>query len=190
MAADPWVEAFYLAGGTGLALQLGHRQSVDFDFFAPAPILASEVVEQCQQWGAFALQAESRNTVHATVGGIRVSFISYWAPLLDPAVPHGHVRLASLRDIACMKLDAIASRGSRKDFVDLHILLTKYALSDLLRAYQERTQGKGLPAYQLLKSLVYFADAEADPMPAMRQPVDWETVKRDLARQVAQHRQW
>jgi hypothetical protein len=190
LAADPWIAAFYLAGGTGLALQLGHRQSVDFDFFAPAPVSAAAVVEQCRQWGTFALESQSRHTVHGTVACVRVSFISYWEQLLDPVVPFGQVRLAAPRDIACMKLDAIASRGSKKDFVDLHFLLRAYSLADLLRAYQERTQGQGLPAYQLLKALVYFADADPDPLPAMRQPVDWDAVKRDLARQVAPHRRW
>lgn len=113
---------FYLASGTALALQLGHRRSADFDWFLegrmPDPLLLAREV---QETVPFVTTRIEPRTLFGTVSGVRVSFFEFRYPMLDPAVPWPDYgcRLASLRDIACMKLSAIVQRGSKKDFVDL-----------------------------------------------------------------------
>jgi len=133
---------FYLAGGTALALQVGHRQSMDFDWFIPQlgdPEILFNRLKSLDI--AFEIQSISFETVYLNIDTIPVSFIGYRYPMLQPKVlwPEFVVHLAGMNDIACMKLSAIASRGSRKDFFDLHYLVKHFLqLDDYLRLYMKK----------------------------------------------------
>lgn len=117
---------FYLAGGTALAIHLGHRRSVDFDWFTLDSI--GDGLALAQQLRAegipFNSSAVAPDTLHGTVSSVRVSLIRYPYPLLEPAVEWQELQsaLASLADLACMKLAAVAQRGSKKDFIDIYAL--------------------------------------------------------------------
>lgn len=179
-------ENFYLGGGTAIALHLGHRRSVDFDWFAPAPFdpLALAGTLRTRVPG-MTVRSQDRGTLHIADSDVPVSFLLYEYPLLQPwiAWPEYACSLASLADLACMKLAAIANRGARKDFVDVHALAhSGLALEEMLSAYQRRYETQDIG--HVLFSLNYFDDAEAQDMPEMLWPVRWDAIKTDVRRWV------
>ena len=176
---------FYLAGGTALALRLGHRRSVDFDWFSTQALGdALRLARTLQDVAPLKVESTEQGTLHATVFKVRVSFMEYRYPLLRPTIAWAakEVRLASLEDIACMKLSAVAQRGSRKDFVDLFALERRVPLAHALRSYVKKygTHEVG----PVLHGLVYFDDADREPMPRMLRPWAWSDIKLDIQRRV------
>ncbi len=180
-------EGFYLGGGTAIALHLGHRRSVDFDWFTGARISDPMRLAQAlrDQGLDFATGQIDRGTLHGAVAGVRVSFLEYRYPLLEPLVPwpdYG-LALASLDDLACMKLSAIAQRGAKKDFIDLYALLMKHApLKRLLGCYQKKYATEDTA--HLLYALTYFDDAERQRTPELLWDLDWEAVKHTVRQAV------
>lgn len=87
------------------------------------------------------------------------------------------LRTSDLRDIACMKIDAISSRGIKRDFIDLYLIAQKYPLEDLFKFFEKKFTGTNFSMPHLLRSLSYFADAEESEEPRMITPVDWEKTK-------------
>jgi hypothetical protein len=177
---------FYLAGGTALALQVGHRQSIDFDWFIPRlgdPEILFNRLKSIDI--TFEIQSISFETVYLSIDTIPVSFIGYGYPMLQPKVlwPEFVVCLAGMNDIACMKLSAIASRGSRKDFFDLHYLVTHFLqLEDYLRLYMKKYKNRDIG--HVVRSLIYFADAETEPDIKMIKPLAWQDLKSDFEKWV------
>jgi hypothetical protein len=168
---------FYLAGGTALALQLGHRRSVDFDWFREDPIddplrLAAEL-----RTPRFRLETErvERGTLHGRAGGIRVSFLEYRYPLLRPPLEVEGLRLAALEDIAAMKLAAVAQRGSKKDFIDVFALGRRFGLDDMLASYRKKYGVEDVG--HVLVSLAYFDDADRERTPMLLQRQSWPGIK-------------
>ncbi|HSL83239.1 MAG TPA: nucleotidyl transferase AbiEii/AbiGii toxin family protein [Thermoanaerobaculia bacterium] len=174
---------FRLGGGTGLALLLGHRMSEDFDWFSTEPIadpllLARELQDEGV---ALHVQQVARGTIHGAVDGVRLSLLEFGYPLLAEPIPwpDHDVAVLSLDDIACMKLSAIAQRGSRKDFVDLLALVQEHRpLGELLELYRRKFDVQEIG--HLLYSLVYFEDAEAERMPKMLWDVEWRAVRKRI----------
>jgi len=122
---EHFFEPFYLAGGTGLALQIGHRYSNDFDFFTDQNFNNESIKQILASVGTFQLFQDKEGTVEGSVNNTRLSFFHYPYPLIDETIFVGRLELASILDIALMKLSALSSRGSRKDFVDLYFLKDK-----------------------------------------------------------------
>jgi Nucleotidyl transferase AbiEii toxin, Type IV TA system len=168
---------FYLAGGTGLALQFGHRLSLDLDFFAPEHFDEEVLIERMQALAGFALVARAPYSLHATIEKTKVSFLGYSYPTLFASTSFLGVAVADPRDIACMKVSAIASRGTKRDFVDLYVCAKRYGLTEILRMFSEKYADTRYNRIHLLKSLTYFNDAEKDPMPHMLVPLEWGKVK-------------
>ncbi len=173
----------YLGGGTALAVYLGHRISVDLDWFTEKPLGDPLVFTQELKDSGIPLVVTQvdRGTLHGSVHGINVSFLEYRYPLLAPANcrPEFHCLLASPDDIACMKLSAIAQRGSKKDFIDLYSILKTYRkLGEALDLYKERYAIKDIG--HVLFGLAYFDDAEREKTPKMLWDVDWETVRESI----------
>jgi hypothetical protein len=176
---------FYLVGGTALAIYFGHRLSVDLDWFTEHPIedpmrLAQEIRDEGI---SFKTGSVDRGTLYGTVSGIRASFLEYHYPLLKPLVLWMEVgcSMASREDIACMKLSAIAQRGSKKDFVDIYALGLKYVpLRQMLRLYQKKYAIQDIA--HVLYGLAYFDDADKERMPRMLWNIDWSTVKKTIQR--------
>jgi hypothetical protein len=178
------LESFYLAGGTGLALYLGHRRSVDLDFFKTAAFDQEALLERLQQIPGMALLAKGAATLHTMIQGTRTSFLGYYYPILYPFAWFRGIPVADLRDIAGMKISAVASRGSRRDFVDLYAVSQKYGLETLLRSFREKFAKVNYSMVHVLKSLTYFEDAEQEPMPDMLVPLAWDDVKQFFSREV------
>ena len=177
---------FYMAGGTALALQLGHRQSVDFDWFIPKLGDQEILFQRLKSLNiSFEVHSVSFETVYLMIDSIRMSFIGYDYPFLQPKLhwPQYNLYLSSILDIACMKLSAIASRGSRKDFVDLYFLINhSYPLEHFLRSYMEKYQNRDIG--HVVRSLVYFDDAETEPETKMLKPFAWSDLKSDFEKWV------
>ena len=172
----PALAGYGLAGGTSLALQLGHRVSVDIALFGEVPFEDEEVVPYLAQIGPFTLIKRSENIFVAVVQGIKVDLVRYAYPRLAPFVVEDGVRMFGLADIAAMKLGAIAGRGSRKDFIDLHVLMEHFSKEQLWEVYRAKFPDSS--EFLLRKSLTYFTDAEREAMPEMHIPLTWEEVKR------------
>jgi hypothetical protein len=120
-------------------------------------------------------------TLHGQISGVRVSFLEFRYPLLQPLLPWPETGciLAALDDMACMKLSAIAQRGSRKDFIDLYALVTRHrSLAELLPLYRQKFNVQDITP--VIYGLAYFDDAEAEPMPAMLWDIQWSTIKSSL----------
>ncbi len=183
LKSTSWIDRFYLAVGTGLALQYRHRKSVDFDFFSREDFTNEEVISKLRDIGKVQLQSEAKNTLHALVNDIRISFLGYQYPLLKEPITFEYFKIADHLDIACMKLSAIVSRGTKKDFIDLFYLLKNFKLEELFQYYSKKYPVEDY-RYILLKSLVYFEDAEQDPMPVLYEPVRWEDVKHTIINKV------
>ena len=178
---------WYLAGGTALALQAGHRQSVDLDFFSPRGAFGASSLERflfnTKKWEtAF---GES-GTLYGRLRGAKMSFIAY--PFFKPSparVQCGNICILTPADIAAMKILAISQRGRKRDFVDLYWYCSnREALEGIIQSaiFQYRGQEHNLP--HILKSLVYFEDAENDPMPKLFFRADWRTIKAYFRREV------
>ncbi len=178
------LEHFYLAGGTGLALRFGHRLSRDLDFFASQAFDEERQLQGMRGLPGFSLTATAPQTVHAIVQDTKVSFLGYPYPVLFPPAPYREVAVADPRDIACMKISAIASRGARRDFVDLYVTAQRFGLVQLLELFDRKYAQTRLSKLHILKSLTFFEDAEKEPIPHLLAPLDWDEVKRFFLRDV------
>lgn len=169
---------YYLAGGTGLAMQLKHRLSIDLDFFSKKAIDTKSLIQRLQKLGDFTVDKEAENTLNCRLNGTRLMFLQYDYPLLFPLLGIKGIKLADARDIACMKVSAISSRGSKKDFIDLFFICKKIApLEKLLALFEKKYKKVDYNMAHILKSLVYFEDAEKEPMPKMFINVSWKEIK-------------
>lgn len=177
--------SFYLGGGTGLALHLGHRESEDFDWFSSERVepeaLAPELRDSAP---AVKVQSIERGTLHATVSGIRTSFLEYRYPLLRPLaeVQPLQLQVASLEDLACMKLAAIAQRGSRRDFVDVYALSLELGLPEMLALYRRKYSMRDVG--HVLFALAHFDVADREPSPRLLRRWSWKTIKSTLRAQL------
>jgi len=174
---------FYLAGGTALSIYYGHRLSVDLDWFLPGPMGDALVLAEWIRAADldFATDQTGPGTLHGKIQGVRVTFLEYRYPLLQPLTKLEKlgISLASLDDLASMKLSAIAQRGQRKDFCDIYFLGMKHhPLQDLLRLYRRKFKVKDISP--VLYGLSYFDDAESEPMPRLLLKVQWKTIKKTI----------
>ncbi len=175
---ERWILApFYMAGGTGLALRMGHRRSRDLDFFRAGPLDERALLAEVQTLDVFSLTAIAPHTLHAVIQDTKVSFLEYSYPLLFPGDRFLGVVVADSRDIACMKLSAVASRGTKRDFVDVWAAAQQYGLPHLLELFQQKFAQAAHNLVHVLKSLTYFEDADKDPMPDMLLSLSWDGVK-------------
>lgn len=178
-AQNPISEKFYLAGGTALALQLGHRRSDDLDFFSPTediPTLRAKLAEALSPFNATLADSAWGNLVFLAKD-VRVGFYGYGFPLVDPLFRTDSIHLASIEDIALMKLDALLSRASRKDFYDLYFICQRIHLRDILNKSQQKYSSIRDFETQTVKRLVFFDYAERGSDPVLLQPVEWQAVK-------------
>jgi hypothetical protein len=170
-----------LVGGTALALQIGHRESVDIDLFGTIDFEEQEKNIEFQ--GNVEVLKKSKNINVLSINDIKVDIVNYRYPWISPIIEENNYRLASIKDIGAMKLNAITGRGTKKDFVDLYYLLKMFSLEELFYFYSEKFDDGNL--FLVKKSLAYFYDAESEPMPIMKEKITWEEIKlylQDLTR--------
>ncbi|MFM9948963.1 MAG: nucleotidyl transferase AbiEii/AbiGii toxin family protein [Saprospiraceae bacterium] len=180
--AIPELSGFNLAGGTALALQIGHRKSVDLDFFGARPIDKDEMVALLEVLGNLHILQHSRNILIFNLNGIKVDFVNYKYPWLREITINEGIRLVSLSDIGAMKLGAIAGRGKKRDFTDLYFLLKKFTLPELLAFYREKYPDGN--EFLVLRSLTYFSDADEDKELELFEKAAWSDVKKSIVKEV------
>ena len=155
---------YYLAGGTGLALQIGHRDSVDFDFFTEENIdtekLFKKIKKIFQDYQVVKIE-EEENTLSVLIGDdVKISFFNYPYKLIGKLVDEENFKIASIEDIGCMKLSAIVGRASNKDYIDIYYILQKIKLGVLLE--KASVKFPDIDRNLILKSLVYFQDIQEE----------------------------
>jgi hypothetical protein len=167
-AAPLQQRGFYLAGGTALAIQCGHRQSIDFDFFSQQADTAEPMYAWLQEFSGMVLREMDPQTVHAELNGVKVSFIGrYRYPVIEPLRTIEALSVASIADIGTMKLLAITHRATLRDYLDLALIIRDYIpLSTLLQLSQKK-YGVSFNTMVPLKALVSFAELEQDVPPLL-----------------------
>lgn len=181
LSRQPFINEFYLAGGTALALQIGHRLSTDLDWFSSSrTLMASErerILRSINIGDQLRVLSEQDGMLYTRLLGTDVSFIFQQHPLLYETITYRGVDLASPIDIGLMKLAAINSRGSRRDFVDIYCLRNIISLEDLLALAPKKYSNRPDFLAIAVRALAYFEDAEQQPMPRMYVNVQWKDVK-------------
>lgn len=183
LMAEPSLTGTRLVGGTSLALQYGHRSSVDLDFFGTLDDDPLSIRECLERIGHVGVLKETKTIRIYDLDKVKIDFVNYsryqW---LAEAITEDGLRLASPQDIAAMKVNAIEGRGTRKDFVDIYFLLQHYSLDDILGFYQEKYPEHSV--FRALMSLTYFEDAEKQMMPKMFSKVTWDEMKAYIIKEV------
>lgn len=168
-----------LVGGTALALQIGHRKSIDLYLFGKLTVGTFELTTQLSLLGKLTVLKDSSNIHIYSINGIKVDIVNYTYDWLESSYNvEKDIRLANLKDICAMKLAAITGRGTKKDFIDIYFLLKYFSLEEMCSFYVEKYSDGSL--FLVLKSLSYFEDAEADPLPFMLTEINWDTVKETI----------
>ena len=168
-----------LVGGTALALQYGHRKSIDLDFFGKIIASDEEIEYELIQLGKLTILNKSKAIKIFSLNDVKIDIVNYQYKWLSECIIDNDIRLADPADIGAMKLSAITGRGSRKDFFDLFFLLKHYTLKDLFEFYTNKFPQAS--EFLVLKSLIYFEDAEHDADPDMfDRAVTWSVVKKHI----------
>ncbi|MBT3295397.1 MAG: nucleotidyl transferase AbiEii/AbiGii toxin family protein [Verrucomicrobia bacterium] len=179
-ALDGWV----LAGGTGLAFRLGHRISEDLSFFRTDAMDVGALHRALEAHGDYETLQEAEHTLTVLIRKTKLSFFLVRDAFLFTTTTHRFFSIADPRDIALMKLAAISGRGSRKDFIDLRLILAEPpTLRDYFALLPDKYGASRVNTYHILKSLTYFDDAESEPMPTMLVPFDWDACKAFFVRE-------
>ncbi len=180
MQQDTFLSDFFLVGGTALALQIGHRLSIDLDFFSTLPFDNAQLEGHLLKQYQFSTDYVATNRLKGFIGNLKIDFLTHAYPLVEPLVQKENLSLASLPDIGAMKLDAIAHSGNRqKDFYDLFFLLEHLSLQSLLDAYQAKYPHSNpiIP----LKGITWFDDIDFEiEKPMLKRKVTFEAVKKRL----------
>lgn len=176
LMAVPAIEPFYLVDGTALALQIGHRYSIDLDLFTTEDFDKNGLIDSIERKFEISIEGEFPGMVITYINDVKVDFVKMAYPILFPALSIDGIRMLDVRDIAPMKLKAITQRGSKKDFFDIFYLLQKMSLLELLELFKAKFEQ--YEVFHIIKSLIYFEDAEqyADPV-VFDKSVTWEKVK-------------
>ena len=184
LSAEPAFSAMRLVGGTSLALQYGHRTSVDLDFFGmfDADTPFSNIL---RGYGQLTIIKESPKIKVYLLDGIKVDFVHYDYPWIESPLLVDGLTLATPPDIAAMKVNAIEGRGSKKDFIDLYYLLHYYTLAEILDYYKQKYPEHSV--FRALMSMSYFDDADTQPTPRLFGQVSWDEMKEFILCQVRHH---
>ena len=178
LAPLPVLEDFALVGGTGLALQMGHRLSVDLDFFTSKDFSTEQVVEALEPHFDLIVNGRADHSLNCRINGIKVDILRHRYKLLNDLVIEDKIRLWSIEDIAAAKISAITNRGSKKDFFDLVEILKQVPLDRVLNLFEQKYPSA--EKFMAMKSLCWFEDAESDPNPIMLTKLSWKEVQKTI----------
>lgn len=180
---------FYLAGGTALALQIGHRTSMDFDFYTEKKfsLLKLQRLLEKKFKEAIVLQ-KAEGTLIMKIDGVANSFFQYPYPLIFPPIKYQNFPpLASKEDIAAMKVIAISDRGTKRDFIDIYFLLKEFSLEEIFNFIKKKYPNFNI--YVGLRGLTYFVDAEKKQKRRLHLThfVSWGKIKKFLIGEVKKY---
>jgi hypothetical protein len=178
-----YLKDFILVGGTGLALIIGHRKSVDIDLFTSKDFVAELLLEKLESDFNFQMDYIGGNTIKGNVAGIKVDLLAHKYPSIGDTIEIEKIRIASMDDISAMKINSVANDGTRvKDFIDLYFLIAEqeYNVERLLRNYKAKYSHRNV--LHALKSLSYFEDVDYNDWPelTMRNDLSWDKIQKVL----------
>lgn len=172
----PELKQFGLVGGTNLALRFGHRLSIDLDLFTNEPFDTEHIYNKLEATFPNILQAsQSETMLFLYINEVKIDMVLLPYPYLNPIEEVEGLRLVSLEDIAAMKLSAVARRGVKKDFWDIAEMLDTFSLEEMIDCYKAKYSSRDI--FHLLRSLVYFDDAESQKDPDPLKKITWKQVK-------------
>lgn len=171
------IKQAYLAGGTALALHLGHRVSVDLDFFTQNSFDEQALNLELSQFPQYKENRLAWQTVLGSVGETKFSIFYYKYKIIDETSDFMGIKLAGKKDIAAMKILALSDRGTKRDFIDTYFLSKDFSLEEIFGFYDQKYSNLNDKIYHFIKSLNYFVDADMDKMPNMLVPANWENIK-------------
>ena len=182
LQSDTKFKDFHLVGGTALALQIGHRESIDIDLFTTNDFDVNSTLEYLEQEYAFSLQLSAKNTLKGIIDDVFIDIISHKYPIINKLIESEGIRMLSQNDIIAMKVNAIAGNGTRiKDFIDIYFLLKHHSFSDIITYYKKKySQRNDLHA---IKSLCYFGDIDQKqdwPKLLKEKDLSLETIKSSI----------
>lgn len=173
------LSGFSLAGGTALALQIGHRISVDLDFFGNRPFATDEIMELLSEQKPLSIISQNRNILILNVQGVKVDFVNFKYPLVSTPIVENQLRLLGLPDIAAMKLAAVAGRGRKRDFYDIYFLLQRFSLQQMIGFYNKKYEDGS--EMMVARSMTFFDDADTDEPPRLlTSNVSWDEIKKKI----------
>lgn len=174
----------YLGGGTAVALHLGHRRSVDLDFFTPTEFVETQWEQRFTKELGFKLAQRDWQTLIGTIAGVKISLFGYKHKLIRKPGMFYSTQVASLPDLAAMKIETVVGRGTKRDFIDVYFLAQKYGLRKIFEFYQEKYGNLEERELMIKKGLIFFEEADKEEMPRMLIKIDWNEVKRWILREV------
>ncbi|MDX9905285.1 MAG: nucleotidyl transferase AbiEii/AbiGii toxin family protein [Bacteroidales bacterium] len=184
----PYLDGFYLVGGTALALSLNHRKSIDIDLFSNFNFDAADLLEKIHQDYSFLLFTSAPNTLKGRIDTINVDILAHRYPLLEEPAEIDNIKVLSVPDIVAMKLNAISTSGQRsKDFIDIFYLLEKYELGSMLEFYKKKYSQENVAF--ILKSLIYFKDVDLSDWPVLidNPKLKWTDVRKRIEKEVLRY---
>lgn len=189
LAGEKWPKEldWYLAGGTALALQTGGRKSFDLDFFTEKKDFDNDkLLKRFSDNKNWEIEINKENTIYGKLFGAKVSFIAY--PFFIPkqkSLWYGSVRVLNSIDIGVMKITAISQRGRKRDFFDLYWCSKNIeSLENIIKRLKVQYPSVAHNYHHILKSLVYFEDAESDPEPQIYFDADWKSIKKFFTKEI------
>lgn len=176
---------YHLVGGTSLALQYGHRISVDIDLFGKPSLNYPNLISELKKIGTAEILVENAPIFQALLNNVKLDVVTYPYDLLEPLKIQDGIRLVDPSDIAAMKITAIGTRGKKRDFFDLYFLLENYHLSEIINFCEKKFPDKDF--YHYIKALTYFDDADKDtsPINLLNREVSWNDVKKRIRHEVS-----
>ena len=177
------LKEYYLAGGTALALQTGIRNSYDFDFFVQDNFDENLLVDELNKLGNLQVNTCREGTVHAILDNVKLTFLYFPNKLLEPKIELQEIKglyIASIKDIAIMKLIAISQRGTKKDFFDLYYICNNFDISikEILELLDKKYEKNKINYIHIIQSLSYFEDAEDEELPETYINCNWNDIKK------------
>jgi hypothetical protein len=181
LTSTDYLNNFFLVGGTALALYLGHRKSIDIDLFSELGFDVEGILRRLEKDFGFAMSHSEPDTLLGSIGGIKVDLITHAYLVISRPVKIEGIRIADIRDIIAMKVNAIANSGERvKDFIDMYFLVKEYSIDEIVECYEKKYQQRN--SLHAVKSLIYFEDAIVSEWPVLiREPgLTWQSVRKRL----------
>jgi hypothetical protein len=170
----------YLAGETAIALYLGHRRSADLDFFTPSTFAEEQWEQKLSQEIEFSSIQRDWQTLVGTAGEAKFSLFGYKYKLIGEKEQIYGIKMASLKDLAAMKLNTILGRGTKRGLIDIYFLTKEFPISQMFVFYDQKYGDFDQKEFMIRKALTYFEEADGDEMPEMLIPTSWEEVKNKL----------
>ena len=177
---DEAFDSFFLVGGTALALQIGHRKSIDIDLFSLLSFDTMTFLEFLIEKYHFEDEFQAKNTLKGTIDGVKIDFLTHAYPLVEALNCENGIRFAGIRDIAAMKMNAIVGNGTRlKDFTDVAFLSSHICFSDMLDAYCKKYTS--VNPVIAAKAITYFDDIDFNvPVELIHGRLQWKKIEKRI----------